>query len=234
MVDTNLGTFSDTITPIGGMIDQSGIKSNFVSGVTDFNAYFAEPNAVLSANADGTKWESMFLPDTNFAGNVDFDLGASYTINKLAIWNVSLKSLTVMIFDDLNGPGQNAGHFTLSDQTGYVSLPPDVLDFGAQYQGRYVRLAIESEHPYKFGNDSYPYAVIGEVVASVVPITATTPTISIKPEANGDVTINFTGVLQSAGDANGTFEDVPGNPVGTYTIPKTDLSTRQFFRARSN
>lgn len=58
------------------------------------------------------------------------------------------------------------------------------------------------------------------------------PTVSLTVQPNGDVTITFTGTLQFAGEANG-FTDVPGNPQGTYTIPKASLSARQFFRARN-
>ena len=58
------------------------------------------------------------------------------------------------------------------------------------------------------------------------------PMVSLMFQPNGDVMIYFTGTLQWASDANG-FTDVPGNPQGTYTIPKTSLSARQFFRARN-
>jgi hypothetical protein len=58
------------------------------------------------------------------------------------------------------------------------------------------------------------------------------PTVNLTVQPNGDVTMTFTGTLQSSSDIKG-FTDVPGNPQGTYTIPKASLSARQFFRARN-
>ena len=54
----------------------------------------------------------------------------------------------------------------------------------------------------------------------------------ITRESNGDITVTFTGTLQSATMLTGPFVDVPGNPQGTYTIPKTSLGAQQYFRAR--
>jgi len=65
---------------------------------------------------------------------------------------------------------------------------------------------------------------------SIVP--ANRPAIQITFEPNGDVTLNFTGTLQSADDLTGTFTDLAGKPEKTYTIPKGSLADRQFFRAR--
>ena len=56
--------------------------------------------------------------------------------------------------------------------------------------------------------------------------------VSLLVQPNGDLTVNFTGTLQSANDVHGNFSDVPSYPQGSYTIPKASLSTRQFFRAR--
>lgn len=51
-------------------------------------------------------------------------------------------------------------------------------------------------------------------------------------QPNGDLTLTFTGTLQSSSNVDGPFSDVPGYPQGSYTIPKTSLSERQFFRTR--
>jgi len=58
------------------------------------------------------------------------------------------------------------------------------------------------------------------------------PLVRITIGPNGDITVTFTGKLQSASQVNGPFTDVPGNPQGTYTIPKASLSVQQHFRAR--
>ena len=53
-------------------------------------------------------------------------------------------------------------------------------------------------------------------------------------DPNGDVRVTFTGTLQAAPTADGTFIDVAGNPQGTYTLLKGSLSSQQYFRSRSN
>jgi hypothetical protein len=52
-------------------------------------------------------------------------------------------------------------------------------------------------------------------------------------QANGDVTLSFSGILQSATTVNGTFVDVAGNPQGSYTIQKGSLELKRFFRTRT-
>jgi hypothetical protein len=49
-------------------------------------------------------------------------------------------------------------------------------------------------------------------------------------EQNGGITVTFSVALQSASQAAGPFSDVPGNPQGTYTIPRANLETQSFFR----
>jgi len=52
-------------------------------------------------------------------------------------------------------------------------------------------------------------------------------------QPNGDVTLSFSGILQSAATVNGTFVDVSGNPQGSYTIQKGSLELKRFFRTRT-
>jgi len=61
---------------------------------------------------------------------------------------------------------------------------------------------------------------------------ATVPTIGVANQA-GNVVLTFSGTLQSSGTANGTYQDVPGNPVGTYTVPSPGPGPRQFYRSRN-
>src|SRR5262249_31989525 len=97
VTETGLGTFSATTTPLGAMIDQSGLNVRFQNGVADFDAYFAPPNTNFSKNADKTKWQSDFSFTLPFGGTVDFDLGLAYRVSKVAIWNVSVKELSVQV-----------------------------------------------------------------------------------------------------------------------------------------
>jgi hypothetical protein len=234
--ETGLGTFPSDATALTNLINQSGLGVPFVSGSTDFDSYFAPPNSNFSRNADGTKWQSDLSFNLPFGGSVDFDLGDTYLVGKIAIWNISVKSLTVMISADPTGPWLDAGRFSLLDQQSFVSLRATVLDLGAERPGRYVRLSIESEYPV-LPTETFGYVTIGEVVVRAAPAETLSPipTVAIARESNGDITVKFTGTLQFKGDINGTFVDVPGQPAGTYSIPKAAQVqvSEQFFRARN-
>jgi hypothetical protein len=166
---------------------------------------------------------------------VDFDLGASYLITKLAVWNISLKDVTAKVADTPEGlaTAPLAGAFRLTDHTSFsFSYPVDVLSLDAPAQGRYVRLEIASAYPLAPGL-SFAYAIVGEVVASVAG-EATVPTVSISREANGDVTVSFTGTLQSAANLGDIFIDVPGTPHDHFTVSAGSQTSFQLFRARGN
>ena len=234
VVGTDLGTFGDS-TALTNMINRSGLQTPFVNGVTVFDTYFAIPNTMFADANFVNNWQSVVDDTLPLQGYVDFDLGVVYQINKIGIWNRSLKAVTVKIFNDLNGPEQIAGSFTLVSHLSFpFSYAPDVLSFATPHQGRYVRLDIADAHIQGTG-DRFTYAIIGEVVASVAPIGPIgLPTVNVILEPNGDVTVTFTGTLQAAPTADGTFNDVPGNPQGTYTLLKGSLFSQQYFRSRSN
>jgi hypothetical protein len=232
VTESGLGTFSPQTAGLTNIINGSGLENvPFVSGVTGFDAYFT-PNDKYSRNADGTKWQSVLSFDVPLVGHIDFDLGASYQVNKIAVWNVSVKDVTVVISDTLVGldTATPAGTFTLTQNTGSVSLQADILNLGTGLIGRYVRFAIASE--YKFGsNDTWYYATLGEVAMSAIPAATSGPPLSVALQANGDVKVTFTGTLQAKANVQDTFQNVSGNPQSTYTIPKASLGPRQFFRS---
>lgn len=232
VTETGLGTFSPNTAGLTNMINQSGLASHpFVSGTTLFDTYFT-PNDKFSGNADFTKWQSDYSFSTLPPGNLDFDLGAEYLVSKIAIWNVSLKDISIYVSSDLAGLDTESpvGTFTLpDDNTASVSIRANILDFGGVHQGRYLRIHITSEYPYSGG---IYYATVGEVAVSAQPTSNVgTPTISATRESNGDVTLNFSGALQSKANIQDSFQNVSGNPQSTYTIPKANLAGRQFFRS---
>ncbi len=233
VLGTDLGTFGPS-TPLTRMIDQSGLDVPFVSGTTEFDTYFASaPPKFAQAGSNGTNsWQSDFTFTLPLTGYVDFDLGASYRLDKLAIWNRSVRDVTVRVSADTNtlATGQIVGNFTLTNHLNFpFSYVVDLLAFESNHVGRYLRFDITSAYEFTPG-DGFAYAIIGEVVLSAVPDTIS-PTVAISLDLNGDAWVTFTGTLQSATNANGIFANVPGNPVGTYVIPKANLSTQQFFRA---
>ena len=54
---------------------------------------------------------------------------------------------------------------------------------------------------------------------------------NITTAPNGDITLTFTGTLQSANDLNGPFSDVEGATSGTFTIQKASQITQKYFRS---
>lgn len=237
VVGTDLGSASP-LAPLENMINQSGLAKQFDSGLTPFNEYFANPGQTFASNGDqGTNnWQSAVSFSLPLKGYVDFDLGQVYRIDKVAIWNQSIKDLTVKVLKDLSGPEQVAGSFKLINHLSFVfSYAVDVLGLSQAYEGRYVRLSIDSVHTFS-PTDTFGYATIGEVVASAAPVSTTgdPPPISAILMANGDVKLTFVGTLQSRSAIEAGFVDVAGNPQGSHTIPRSALSSQQFFRAKSN
>jgi hypothetical protein len=228
--EVGLGTFSPTAAPLHALIDGSGLDTPFVSGTTDFDTYFASTNANFSKNVDGTKWQSDYSFELPFTGTVDFDLGAPYVLTKAAIWNVSVKELAVQVATSTNGPWQDVGQFTLSDQQSSLSLRFTVLDFGATFIGRHVRLNVISEYPIT-PRDTFGYVTISEFVVRAAP--AGGPPLTVALDSFGNVVLSFTGTLQSSAAPNGPFADVQGNPLGIHTIKVANLVSREFFRTRN-
>jgi hypothetical protein len=166
-------------------------------------------------------------------GTVDFDLGARYRVNKVAIWNRSLKDVTFRVLDQLNSPGEIGGSFTLIDRQGFpFSYAADVLPFSAPLEGRYLRMEIQSTHPVP--GFTFTYAIVGEVIASASPIPSAPPSLAIDTTAAGDVRITFTGTLTTSVNPQGPYNPVAGNPQGTHTLPKAALSELQYFRSEAN
>jgi hypothetical protein len=231
VTESGLGTFSQENGLIE-MVNQSGLRTPFVNGTTSFETYFS-PNNKSSQNANGTKWESLAagLP---LVGNLDFDLGASHQISKLAIWNISVKDITVHVAATQAGlaTAPSAGSFTLTKHLSSAVPAPDmladVLNLPAVQTGRFVRIRILSEHTLSPG-DEFGSASIGEVVMAVG--SSSQPTLAVTREPNGDVRVNFTGTLRSTENVEAGFQNVSGNPQETYLIPKANLGERRFFRS---
>ncbi|GAB1623909.1 hypothetical protein AAOGI_39590 [Agarivorans albus] len=137
-VSTNMGTrFAGDIN---NTIDQSGLNSTFVSGVTDFDTYNPSSQSVI--NTAPHQWWGA----TDTLGYTDFDLGAVYNLHRFALWNANfifgVKDFRVLIDDNAAfSSALDLGSFTANfDQaTGQVF---DLLD-GV---GRYVRIEHLSIH----------------------------------------------------------------------------------------
>ncbi|MFN6354434.1 MAG: coagulation factor 5/8 type domain-containing protein [Cyanobacteriota bacterium] len=161
---------ASTTTPggyeIGNTIDQSGLSAGFTSGVTSFNTYIAG-NPTHTTVAANFEW---FGASSTNSAVVDYDLGAIYQIDKMALWNE--ESSGIGLFDLLASV----------DGTTYASVlsaiaPPDNPlppgSYGASIYGftavdaRYFRLNLSNCPQPIPGN--YPSCAIGEVAFSAVP-----------------------------------------------------------------
>ncbi|MFO0953728.1 MAG: discoidin domain-containing protein [Isosphaeraceae bacterium] len=146
-VTTNMGNFSSS-TPIGNVIDQSGLSTGYTSGVTDFATYIAGNPTHFSASS-GLDWISSTGVTT---GNVDFDLGAAFTIDRFALWNIgdndsrNLTGFTLLASpDNTFATTTNLGSFTASTTDPAAAAPAQVFSFTAT-STQFVRMQITSNN----------------------------------------------------------------------------------------
>lgn len=198
---TDLGSVGVESMP-ENMINHSGVETPFTSGETSFDTYFAVPRLVFAMNGGTNNWMSQVVFSVSLQGYVDFDLGSSRLVRKLAVWNVTGKNVAVKMAEDLASleSAPVVGEFILTDHWSFpFSYPVDVLSFPAPHPGRYLRLEIRSTYPLGAGLN-FAYAIIGEVVASVAPPPAT---LSIAATSEGGVTVTFPGTLLSSPKLDG-------------------------------
>lgn len=148
---------------INRTIDQSGLLTPFTSGVTDFDTYIAGNPIHQGPNA-GNAWSAAVgaLPI-----NLDFGLGASYSIGDLALWTsfagFSINNFVVFTATNAGFVGAvNVGAFNANDTnpvTAQVfSLAPSI--------GSFLRVQIQSSEGASFVNLSE----IGVEVDSSTPV----------------------------------------------------------------
>ena len=164
------GTSVGDLFAIGNTIDQSGLSTGFESGVTDFDTYLAS-NPTHSTNGADEYWGLGGDTPT-----LDYDLGAVFTIDALALWNGSIDGISeANIYGSLDGDT----YFLLTtilplENSGGQRYISEIFSFAAAAL-RYVQIDIVSCHTPPTG-----YCRVGEVafrVADVneVPIPAAFP-----------------------------------------------------------
>ena len=125
---------------IGNTINQSGLSSSFVSGVTDFDTYLAT-NPTHSVAAFNNEW---FTESGIHSAQVDYNLGAIYNIDKLALWNEEGSGIGAFDIsvssDNTNFSLLSAGLTPFNNPQGFDYLA-QVFLFGST-SARYVRFAI--------------------------------------------------------------------------------------------
>ena len=149
-------------TGVVEMLNQSGLSSNYTSGVTDFDTFTT--SGVTHSGGDGTSWLSA---SNVFSGYVVFDLGAEYSVQNFAMWNgasgisasVNGFSLTTSLFSDFS-VSTLVGNFS-GQQSNYGATVYDITDTAA----RYVKLDIAGN----FGNGCC--TAIGDIAFDVNSVT---------------------------------------------------------------
>jgi len=118
-------------------IDQSGLTSNFVSGVTDFDTYFG--TAPLHDINFSLEW---FAPSGIFTQTIDYNLGGLYLIDRAAVWNEeSWGANTVDIFTSIdNITYSSVGSFSLTNHP-VAFYSADILNVNDS-MAQYVRFIV--------------------------------------------------------------------------------------------
>ncbi len=152
------------------MFNQSGLSVHFTSGITDFEDYFGlNPTHIGSGPEIGNGWISpAYCPCT---GILDFDLGATYSIEKLALWNmadnsganvesISLFTSSKADFSTLTEVGSFINPEMYSEEDAHPPYPASVFDL-IDSKARYVRIRINSYY------EAYLVSEIGELAFAV-------------------------------------------------------------------
>lgn len=123
------------------LIDQTGLSSGYISGVTDFDAYVAATTATYS-NAEMLGGSGG--PPYSFT----FDFGGAVTIDRIAIWNVSGEAslyeftLETSVVSDFS-VSQTTDVFQMSIFGGAITIDADVFVF-APTIARFARINVVS------------------------------------------------------------------------------------------
>ena len=165
------GSISDTF-------DQSGLRANYVSGVTDFDTFVA--NTKHDWVFAGNEWFSNL---NTTSARVTYDLGSIRTIDKMALWNdeaAGMGKLDLLVSND----GVTFSNLLLglvpTDNFAQADYAADVFGFGAT-SFRYISMAM-SECPQVLRDEgpAFPSCAIGEVAfneVGVIPVPASLPLI---------------------------------------------------------
>jgi opacity protein-like surface antigen len=131
---------------INNTINQSGLNSSYVSGVTDFAAFTA---STTHSSGYYSTWLSGAGATT---GNIDFDMGSMMTLNGLALWangqpaglvSEYLHNFQVYTSSDaaFTAPVL-VGSFTLSTAPGNDNDPAHVFNFASNVDTQYIRIRV--------------------------------------------------------------------------------------------
>jgi hypothetical protein len=143
IVHNDAGTYGPS-WPAINMINGSGLGRNpFTSGVTDWDTYFAgNPTHETGGSC------AWFSDGTSLTGNLTFDLGGTWFIDKIALWNESWAGVSrfEVWFDDDTDRSNGyvvEGAWPPARADGLVPLySAEIFDLGGSYEAAYVHLRL--------------------------------------------------------------------------------------------
>jgi hypothetical protein len=172
VIDSDMGESHPQQGAFENMINQSGLDKPFTSGVTDWDTYFTTGDDPFAQAAGGNNWQSETQFTLPVMGYVEFDFGAEYSIDRLAVWNISMKDIKIHVSNTSIATLQEVASFTLPNHLNFpFSYSHDLLDLGSAHDVRYLRIEIDSVHLFS-PSDTFGFAIVGEVAASAVPVSA--------------------------------------------------------------
>ena len=227
IVGSDMGESHPTAGAFVNMINQTGLDKPYTSGVTDFDTYFDTGDEPFAQATGGNNWQSQTFFTLPVTGFVDFDFGAVASIDRLAVWNISMKDIKIHVSDTTVAEFEEVASFTLPNHINFpFSYPHDLLDLGGTHAARFMRIEIDSVHlfspTYTFG-----FAIVGEVVASAVVETG---------ELDGDY--NDDGTVDAADYStwrkfDGTDTDLPNDTTAGSVDPEDYDVWREGFGSAS-
>lgn len=161
------------------LINQSGLAQEFTNGATDLATFFEGDTTALSPSSTFTGWFAD-LP----TGSISFDLGATYILSDLLLWNDTdyqgIGEFTLDIASNAAFVGAvSSGIFTPT--TGDVDggndytkpIPLQVFNLGTAVTGRYVRVNMASRGGEGPSNLNVGEIAFNEIGSVPVPIPTT-------------------------------------------------------------
>jgi hypothetical protein len=127
--------------------DQSGLSVGFASGFTDFDTYLAgnPKHTALFENAVQTEFYEWFSSQGTNSATVTYDLGAEFTIDRLALWNEESAGIGLLdLYYSTDGTLFSALSLGLTPfDNPLADYPAEVFSF-APTDARYVRFVMSS------------------------------------------------------------------------------------------
>ncbi len=163
---------------MAGATDQSGLDSNYTSGVTNYDGFTGSVLSSTPADQNNTWFGESGAP---LPGNIDFDLGAEWNVTKVGMWSFISADTNVLdgfeVYVDDNPAFSSpdfGGSFVFVNGTGTGAAQSfDITDS----VGRYVRLRLTTQNTSLVG--------MGEFVFGAMPVSGDCLTMTVDPLVAG-------------------------------------------------